>query len=92
MNSFFFNFHSCLWNITAIENQKIKLKFLSPVILQENSDKLIIFNGEKVIKKLTGYIQYPKEYESVSNYMYIELDSFAHGHSREGFLAQVSII
>ena len=52
-----------------MENQKIKLKFLSPVILQENSDKLIIFNGEKVIKKLTGYIQYPKEYESVSNFL-----------------------
>ena len=75
-----------------MDNQKIKLKFLSPVILQKNSDNLIIFNGKKVVEKLTGYIQYPKEYESVSNYMYVELDSFAHGQSREGFLAQVSII
>ena len=75
-----------------MDHQKTKLKFLSPVILQEKSDSLIIFNGKKVVEKLTGYIQYPKEYESVSNYMYVELDSFAHGQSREGFLAQVSIM
>ena len=80
-----------MWNVTAMPHQRIRLKFLSPVVLQEKNDNLIIFNGQKIIDKLTGYIPFPRQYESVGNNMYIELDSSVRG-KREGFLAKVSVI
>jgi hypothetical protein len=59
--------------------------------LHENKDTLAIFNGKKVVEKLTGYIAFPKKYESVANTMYVEMDSSTFGQ-RDGFLAQVSVI
>lgn len=72
-------------------HQRIKLKFLSPLNLHDNHDTLSIFNGKKIVDVLTGYVAFPKEYESVANNLYIELDSSNFGQ-REGFLAQVSVI
>ena len=72
-------------------HQRIRLKFLSPVSLTENKDYLKIFNGEEVVDNYTGYIRFPRQIESIANYMYIELDSSHYGQ-REGFLAQVSVI
>lgn len=88
--SIYFWNYSCLWNITAMPNQKIKLKFLSPINLQKGKDSLKIFNGEKIVDKITGYVPFPQQYFSVNNYMYLELDSSSFGQ-REGFLAQVSL-
>jgi hypothetical protein len=72
-------------------HQRIKLRFLSPINLHKGKDSLTIFNGRKIVDKLTGYISFPSQYESVGNNMYIELDSSSAGQ-REGFLAQVSVI
>ena len=82
---------SCLWNVSAPLGFRIRLKFLSPVILQEPMDTLTIFNGKRVVDRLHGYISFPKEYESVNNNLYVELDSAPHD-LREGFFAQVSLI
>ena len=84
-------FFRCLWNITALPHQRIQLRFLSPINLHENKDTLAIFNGKKIVEKLTGYIAFPKKYESVANTMYVEMDSSTFGQ-RDGFLAQVSVI
>ena len=54
-------------------------------------DTLTIFNGKKVVDRLHGYISFPKEYESINNNLYVELDSAPHD-LREGFFAQVSLI
>ena len=72
-------------------NQKIKLKFLSPISLHENHDFLIIHDGHRVVDKLTGYIAFPKQYQSFQNSMYVELESSTYGQ-REGFFAKVSVI
>ena len=40
---------------------------------------------------MTGYVAFPKQYESVGNYMYLELNSNVFGQ-REGFFALVSVI
>lgn len=72
-------------------HQRILLKFLSPVSLHENKDTLTIFNGHKIVDKLTGFVAFPKQYESVTNNLYVELDSETFGQ-RGGFLAQVSVI
>ena len=50
-----------------------------------------IFDGQRIIEKLTGYVAFPKIYESVANSMYVEMDSSTFGQ-RDGFLAQVSVI
>lgn len=52
---------------------------------------LAIFNGVKIVEKLTGYIAFPQQYESVRNNLYLELDASTFGQ-HEGFLAQVSVI
>ena len=54
-------------------------------------DTLTIFNGKRVVDRLHDYIAFPKEYESVNNNLYVELDSAPHD-LREGFFAQVSLI
>ena len=59
--------------------------------MQESMDTLTIFNGKKVVDRLHGYISFPKEYESINNNLYVELDSAPHD-LREGFFAQVSLI
>ena len=59
--------------------------------MQESMDTLTIFNGKRVVDRLHGYIAFPKEYESVNNNLYVELDSAPHD-LREGFFAQVSLI
>ena len=72
-------------------SQRIRLKFLSPVHLHKNKDFLSIFNGKRIVKNMTGYVAFPKQYESVGNYMYLELNSNVFGQ-REGFFALVSVI
>ena len=64
---------------------------MSPVHLHKNKDFLSIFNGKRIVKKMTGYVAFPKQYESVGNYMYLELNSNVFGQ-REGFFALVSVI
>ena len=67
------------------------MKFLSPINLHENKDSLSIFDGQRIVEKLTGYIAFPKRYESVANTMYVEMDSSTFRQT-DGFLAQVSVI
>ena len=67
------------------------MKFLSPINLHEKKDTLAIYDGKKIVERLTGYVAFPKRYESVANTMYVELDSSTFGQ-RDGFLAQVSVI
>ena len=72
-------------------HQRIKLKFLSPVSLHQGHDFLTIFDGQRIVDKLTGYVAFPKQYESVENTMFVQMDSSVFGQ-REGFLAKVSVI